>query len=905
MFAQGHSFDEKNKLRIVSQFLHCGKFVFLLVMMTLISFGGFSVARGAESTSYFQAVLSVSVTPEDIAPQAQTSVSQRIVHNVFSFFDPLRAAQASASFTETEPRWFKALQALAQPEVTALFVFLFLASLGYAVYATRGTKHFFALFYKPHTHIFHHLAQRTFSGTYLHSYARFRRHAFLSKHLAIISGTLLFVKVTAVAFAASILLNFPFLSRATEYDVSVFPEATLTYRLDYNNLRESALSRVTFSSAFPRGMTFVPGSVLVNNISLTDATDSDGLTKNDGGFTLRIDDLPPGAGSIFWNMRVVHPAQTDAVTSTVDYQIDDGLFQQTNSVINRIATLTISGKAFYDVNRNNVVDVTTEAGARDIRLALYDDTNESGIFDGTDARIEEAKTEAQGLYHFVGLRPGIFFVKVLDDRVTNYELARSAIQVVRMQGLESISSLDIPYVLLESTSQSPALFGSLWHDQNRNQQQDEQETPLSDIEVRFYNDNNQNNILDTFHDQLVDTAFSGVDGTFQFSIPKSGDYFILISEERLPTDYTLTTMRQPLYVSIPEMKSEINISAIGYALPTSAIGDEVFEDSNNNTLHDASEAGFSDVRVAMYRDDGSEQFEKDVDLRVAETFTDAAGKYLFSHVTSGGYFLFVNTAGFPDASYHLTTNVNPRFVEIATDTDQQYLLADFGFRLIPLVDESNPLTVKDSGASVAAPSSGALVTAQSAQIPSSLPLQDTANTLESAELQATEEETLPDADAVSQPQSADAVPSQETGNVVASDSTVSSDLASDTASQAEESLNILVNDNSQFTTQTLKVTSQEVRTENFRRELLRYAARMTPYSVSFRSSASSLNTAVTQDFSVLAWKMFIVIFVAVGLSYCLVLLHVYDRHKPRPTARASSVRYQKKSRRKSHVPNTE
>src|SRR3989338_1135119 len=673
----------------------------------------------------FQVTLRVAVAPQDIAPQAQGSSLQQLVRQVLRFFAPFdRVAQATSSvdaktFVSTEPVWMQLLRAVSRPEPTLIFVFLFLASLCYALYVTRGTKHFFTLFYKPRARLFHDLARRNSTGTYLHSYARFHLHAFLSKHFALVSGFLLFAKVTVVAGLATLLLDFPLLSRATERDVPVFPGAMLTYHIEYDNQSDTSLSRVQFSHVFPPGTAYVPGTFLWNNISLTDVADEDGFTITDGGFTLQSNQLPVGTGSFSWNLRVAHTDQTNAIASKVGYQIDDGLLQQTNTFVNPVVTLTISGKAFYDVNRNNVFDATTETGIADVHFALYEDTNQSDVFDGTDTLLAEMNTAEQGLYHFSGLRPGLFFVKVVDAREGPYELL-GGFQEVRLQALESVSSQDVAYILPDVAQKSTVMFGTLWHDIDRNQQHDDGETNFSDIELRLYRDAAHKGVLETLNDTLVASTFTDEDGRFRFLIPEEGDYFVLVLMERLPQGYTLTTANQPKRIAVDVDTSETNVDSFGYALPTSSIGDEVFEDSNNNTLHDATEAGFSDVQVLLYRDDGSEQFEEALDNRIAETFTDSQGKYLFSHVASGGYFVMIDTATLPDESgYRLTTASNPRFVEIVIDTDQMNLLSDFGFRSETVGNDipSSSGSQSNIGTGATPQSASSRMTTQSAQVP--------------------------------------------------------------------------------------------------------------------------------------------------------------------------------------------
>ncbi len=76
--------------------------------------------------------------------------------------------------------------------------------------------------------------------------------------------------------------------------------------------------------------------------------------------------------------------------------------------------------------------------------------------------------------------------------------------------------------------------------------------------------------------------------------------------------------------------------------PSYAIGNLVWKDLNNNGVADSGEAGFANVTVNLYLDNGDNVFTPGGDgPAVATTTTDSAGRYLFENLEAGTYFVMV------------------------------------------------------------------------------------------------------------------------------------------------------------------------------------------------------------------------------------------------------------------------
>jgi protocatechuate 3,4-dioxygenase beta subunit len=90
-------------------------------------------------------------------------------------------------------------------------------------------------------------------------------------------------------------------------------------------------------------------------------------------------------------------------------------------------------------------------------------------------------------------------------------------------------------------------------------------------------------------------------------------------------------------------KITVNVTGSGTAL--ASIGDRVWEDQNHNWLQDAGEPGIPGVKVTLKTPGADNAPNTGDDAAIATVYTDANGKYLFSNLNPGNYFLEFNKAG--------------------------------------------------------------------------------------------------------------------------------------------------------------------------------------------------------------------------------------------------------------------
>jgi uncharacterized repeat protein (TIGR01451 family) len=124
-------------------------------------------------------------------------------------------------------------------------------------------------------------------------------------------------------------------------------------------------------------------------------------------------------------------------------------------------------------------------------------------------------------------------------------------------------------------------------------------------------------------------------------------------------------------ISVTLISGEINgANDFGYHVDgTASIGDQLFFDLDKDLVQDVGEEGIPGVSVNLYYDaDRDGQFDASVDPLVSTVVSDATGKYLFSGLDAGTYFVAVDQND-PDFPAGVTPLVeNPASVLVYTGT---------------------------------------------------------------------------------------------------------------------------------------------------------------------------------------------------------------------------------------------
>ncbi len=174
------------------------------------------------------------------------------------------------------------------------------------------------------------------------------------------------------------------------------------------------------------------------------------------------------------------------------------------------------------------------------------------------------------------------------------------------------------------------------------------------------------------------------DGWYQFTNVPPGNYCV---KAPIPNGYVATS---PTFVCVTVTTGD-KVVNFGVQQANASIGDYVWYDSNADGVQDGTEFGLGGVTLALWS-------EKDghPNVVLATTTTDVDGKYLFTKLMPGMYFVQVTDTGGVLAGMSLTigpqSKPNP-FGPITVAQNQAYIDADFGYALFP---DANHAVISDA-----------------------------------------------------------------------------------------------------------------------------------------------------------------------------------------------------------------
>jgi hypothetical protein len=306
-------------------------------------------------------------------------------------------------------------------------------------------------------------------------------------------------------------------------------------------------------------------------------------------------------------------------------------------------TSKIGDFVWSDSNRNGLQD-NGELGIGSVKVKLGRNN------DCSDLEAEKT-TDPSGYYLFEGLFGGTYYVCVVTPATYTPSPVRvagslpendsdnHASTAVTVPDNGSNLTIDFGFI--------PPAVGTLgnfvWHDQNRNGQQDVGEPGINGVKLELLDGQNQ----------VIKTTFTAGNGFYEFTGLQADSYTVRVDPASLPAGYSATPSNSggvavdsngsPAAVSLPTNSSTNDTIDFGYQSPcTGTIGNLVWNDANFNGVQDVGEVGIPGVTVALNKADNSYS---------ATTVTDANGHYSFGGLCAAGYRVVVT----PPAGYTATT----------------------------------------------------------------------------------------------------------------------------------------------------------------------------------------------------------------------------------------------------------
>lgn len=311
-----------------------------------------------------------------------------------------------------------------------------------------------------------------------------------------------------------------------------------------------------------------------------------------------------------------------------------------------ILPVSVSGSVFFDVDNDGARNGAAETGIEDVLIQL------TGT-DDTGASIDlQTRTNADGAFAFVGLRPGLYTltepqqpagtsngittagtvdgapqgtatpVSTVPSRISNIDL--------RVPGAASVDNLFAELPL------NSGISGRVWLDRNNDGVVDPAETGLAGVRVLLSG-------TDVTSNTITRSTVTEADGSYSFAELPPGTY--VVSEPDQPTgtrDGRTVAGSTGGTVTAPGTQvSQISAVPLGVnqqsihnnfgEIPVSRISGRVYNDSNDNGRVDTGEGGIAGVSVVL---DGSDDLGQPVSL--SQT-TDAEGRYRFDDLRPGTY----------------------------------------------------------------------------------------------------------------------------------------------------------------------------------------------------------------------------------------------------------------------------
>ncbi|PYQ27038.1 MAG: hypothetical protein DMF56_22060 [Acidobacteria bacterium] len=306
-----------------------------------------------------------------------------------------------------------------------------------------------------------------------------------------------------------------------------------------------------------------------------------------------------------------------------------------------IPSAIIYGNIWWDVDADATRDAT-DGNLSGFTVQIYSDPNGDG--NPADGTLQATTTsDSNGEYTFSGLAAGSYVVSVTPPTL----LHKVWTETVESTGGTGSLNNQIPMTVTAGQVSGSHDFGYtqvdasdigdyLYYDFDGDGIFDSGESGIPNVTVWLYEDIDRDGTIDAGVDSIVATTASDSTGHYLFSNFPAGSYIVKVdtTDPDFPTDVLAS--------------GDPDLSA-------ASIGDTIYYDLNASGTQTAGEDGIPLVIVNLYSDNDSSGTLNGADSLIASTVTDVNGKYLFTGLTAGRYFVDVDESSLPSTALALTT----------------------------------------------------------------------------------------------------------------------------------------------------------------------------------------------------------------------------------------------------------
>ena len=288
--------------------------------------------------------------------------------------------------------------------------------------------------------------------------------------------------------------------------------------------------------------------------------------------------------------------------------------------------------------------VTNDVGApiNNVTISLYNDTNADGNPDG--AALATTTTNISGTYIFTGVEPAHYVVvettPLNHSNISDYDHTTTPPDT---DGNDSAQGPDdnIPVMLVPGEADTDNDFedgrpgticGSVKDDTNQ---------PLSGVQVKLYNDVNNNDSLDVADIVYQVTFTDGDTGDYCFEDVKPGEYVVVETQPanyNSVSDYDHTTSSPDTdgYASGNDPDNEIPVTLTPFEpdMDNDFIEDPFVGSISGNVVNDAG-TPIAGVEIRLHNDTNADGNADGA--AISTTFTNSSGDYIFTGVEPGYY----------------------------------------------------------------------------------------------------------------------------------------------------------------------------------------------------------------------------------------------------------------------------
>ena len=358
--------------------------------------------------------------------------------------------------------------------------------------------------------------------------------------------------------------------------------------------------------------------------------------------------------------------------------------------------VSVGDRVWFDQSGNGVQD-PGEPGVGGVVVALFEVGPDGLAGTADDVAYGTRTTDVSGDYRFDGLPPGDYFAEfdlatlptgylaTLRDGGGDDELDSDADRVTGRTAPTGLVPSGGSNLRLDLGIILPVAIGDrVWEDRNADGIQDAGETGIADVGVTLWKVG-PDGLVGTADDVEVSSMITSPTGDYLFVGQDPGNYYVEFELATLPARYVATFVdrgsddavdsdadrvtgltRPTGFLDGSGVDTDDLDLDLGAYLPAT-LGDRVWEDRNANGVQDPGEPGMPGITMRLFDPGPDGLIGTADDLEVDSAVTSADGRYEFTDVPPGRYYVQADIRGLPTGA--IVTRIDVGSDQADSDVD--------------------------------------------------------------------------------------------------------------------------------------------------------------------------------------------------------------------------------------------